>query len=74
MQRKRYLVIAVIVAIAVPVLIILALTAANYPPVVESLLARPDKVFPWEVRRFCVRSRPLMERHLATSGRPAEEC
>lgn len=59
MQRKRYLVIALITAIAVPVLIILALTAANYPPVVESLLAQPDKVFPsGSAQVVCIVSAP----------------
>ena len=46
MHRKKHVIITVIIAVAVPLAIILALTAGSYPPVIESLQAQPDRVFP----------------------------
>ena len=46
MQRKKHVIIAVIIAIAVPLSIVLALNAAGDPPVIESLQAELQRVFP----------------------------
>ena len=59
MHRKKLIVIAVIVAVAVPLSIVLVLSAANYPPVIDSLLAQPDKVFPsGSAQVVCIVSAP----------------
>jgi len=46
MQRKKRILIMVIVAIAVPLSIVVVLAAGNHPPVIDSLQAQPDWVFP----------------------------
>ncbi|MBE0430313.1 MAG: hypothetical protein IBX67_00640 [Dehalococcoidia bacterium] len=46
MHRKKLIVVAVIMAIAVPLSIVAVLAAASPPPVIESLEADPERVFP----------------------------
>ena len=46
MSRKGYVIIAVIVAAAVPLAILLHTVLANYPPVITSLKVEAERVFP----------------------------